>query len=76
MSMQNLLLFANNSCLLILFLGHRSLEKSGVSGSHTDIEAVENPVSECWYPTIFFFDLKKNKVVWEIFGAELFIDID
>ena len=30
-------------------------------------------VSDCWYPTIFFYDLELNKVVWEIFGAEKFI---
>ena len=35
-----------------------------------------NPSEESWYPTIFFFDLKQNKVVWEIFGAEVFIGID
>ena len=29
-----------------------------------------NCVTECWYPTIFFYDLKQNRTVWEIFGAE------
>ena len=33
-------------------------------------------VSDCWYPTIYFYDLTLNKVVWEIFGAEVFIDIE
>ena len=33
-------------------------------------ENQSNPVENCWYPTIFFYDLDKNKVVWEIFGAE------
>ena len=30
----------------------------------------ENTVSECWYPTIFFYDLQSNCTQWEIFGAE------
>ena len=29
-----------------------------------------NTIENCWYPTIFFYDLDENKVVWEIFGAE------
>ena len=29
-----------------------------------------------WYPSIFFYDLKGNKVDWEIYGAEIFISID
>ena len=36
----------------------------------------ENQVRDCWYPTIFFYDLTLNKTVWEIFGAEVFIEID
>ena len=35
-----------------------------------------NGVYDNWYPTIFFFDLQKNCVVWEIFGAEQFIKVD
>lgn len=38
--------------------------------------SVENKVVDSWYPTIFFYDLTKNRVVWEIFGAEVFIEID
>ena len=45
-----------------------------MSKESEDIE--DNPVEPCWYPTIFFYDLRKDKVVWEIFGAELFIQID
>ena len=29
-----------------------------------------------WYPTIFFYDLYKNRTVWEIFGGEQFIKVD
>lgn len=39
-------------------------------------EDAENPASDNWYPTIFFFDLREKRVVWEIFGAEIFIGID
>ena len=35
----------------------------------------ENEVTKNWYPTIFFYDLDKNQVVWEIFGSDLFIKI-
>lgn len=38
--------------------------------------ANSNQVTSNWYPTIFFYDLFQNKVVWEIFGAEQFISID
>lgn len=39
-------------------------------------DKTEPRVSECWYPTIFFFDLDRQRVVWEIFGAEKFIGMD
>ena len=29
-----------------------------------------------WYPSIYFYDLKKNKVTWKILGAEIFVNID
>ena len=35
-----------------------------------DEEHESNAVDKIWYPTIFFYDLDKNKVVWEIVGAE------
>ena len=39
--------------------------------SKEDIEEDRpNTIENCWYPTIFFYDLDENKVVWEIFGAE------
>ena len=38
--------------------------------------ASKNSFSDSWFPTIFFYDLKNDKVDWEIFGAELFINID
>ena len=37
---------------------------------------MENAVEDNWYPSIFFHCLNKNRVVWEIFGAEVFIDVD
>ena len=35
-----------------------------------------NTIEQCWYPTIFFYDLRENKIVWEIFGAEIFVGVD
>ena len=50
------------------------LQEKYTSKENEGIE--ENPAKKCWYPTIFFYDLRKDKVVWEIFGAEQFIHID
>ena len=36
----------------------------------------ENSFRDVWYPTIFFYDLHLQRVDWEFFGAELFINID
>ena len=33
-------------------------------------------MSDSWYPTIYFYDIESNQVVWEIFGAEQFININ
>ena len=35
----------------------------------------ESSVEPCHYPTVFFYDLDKQRIVWEIFGAEMFINI-
>ena len=37
---------------------------------------IEVIVDRCWYPTIFFHDLEKRRIVWEIYGAEQFISIN
>ena len=36
----------------------------------------KNPVTESWFPTMFFYNLHEDKVEWEIFGAEQFVAID
>lgn len=33
-------------------------------------------VEGSYYPTVFFHDLDKQRIVWEIFGAEMFININ
>lgn len=43
--------------------------------SHAYKPGTSNPVSKSWYPSIYFYDVKKGMIVWEIFGAEQFIDI-
>ena len=51
------------------------LMQNFVSSQHE--EAVCKLVDEpCWYPTIFFHDFDQQRIVWEIFGAEQFVDID
>ena len=32
-----------------------------------------NGYRRCWYPTIFFYCLEKLKVIWEIYGAEVYL---
>ena len=29
-----------------------------------------------WYPSMYFYDLEKNVVSWQIYGAEIFVNID
>jgi len=36
---------------------------------------LDNKPVKSWYPSVFFFDLKKGMTVWEIFGTEMFICI-
>ena len=31
---------------------------------------------DSWYPTIYFYDMEKGKIVWRIFGAEIFLKIN
>lgn len=38
--------------------------------SKDEWDGSDNKVSDCWYPTIFFYDIFSNKTRWEIFGAE------
>ena len=38
-----------------------------------DDEQSISQVEECWYPTVYFYDLDADKVVWKIQGAEAFI---
>ena len=35
-----------------------------------------NPVTDSWYPTTYFYDVYRQRVVWEIFGASQFISKD
>lgn len=51
-------------------------QQSVLSSEVGSNDGKELTVSQSWYPTIFFHDLNRNQVVWEVFGAEQFIDID
>lgn len=44
--------------------------------SKDEWQGEHNPVTDSWYPTIFFYDIVNNKTRWEIFGAEYFVEID
>ena len=32
-------------------------------------------VQECWYPTVYFYDLNQDKVTWKVQGMEAFISL-
>ena len=32
-----------------------------------------NSHRKCWYPSIFFYCLREQKVIWEIYGAEAYL---
>ena len=42
---------------------------------HKDDEEMSNEVSECWYPSVFFFDLDEKRTLWEVFGCDQFIKV-
>lgn len=58
------------------FLSEQVISKNKERIKDEDQEAFKNAISSIWYPTIFFFDLDKCENVWEIFGADQFIEID
>ena len=45
------------------------------SRAQTVVENAKNPCTPCHYPTIFFFNIDTQKIQWEIFGAEILVDV-
>ncbi len=58
----------------VVFTAFLKEERSSNEVDETN-EGETNPVSPCWYPTTFFFDLQKQRTVWEVYAAEQFIGI-
>ena len=67
---------ANTSGKTVVFTAYLQEKFSSKERQESQIcDDKENEVTKNWYPTIFFYDLDKNQVVWEIFGSDLFIKI-
>ena len=57
--------------------GDESAEKSTYRGKTVVFTSYCHAKGEKnWYPSIFFFDLDRNQLTWQIQGAEIFVNID
>ena len=44
--------------------------------AQSDNDSSGKAVKSNWYPSMYFYDLEKNEVTWQVYGAEIFVNLD
>ena len=59
----------------LVFTSYDIPEKSWEQVEKEDISKDDNPILDCWYPSIFFYCFEDQKIVEQIDGGEIFVEL-